>query len=133
MFAPMGLGTSLVVPSPGLHRAGTVWCMSRLDRIASDPAVGHGQPTIRGLRYPVETFLELLSSGMTIEEILGDYPDLEREDVLAALELRSPPAGAGRSRSAPREVPRRCAAAAASGSAPGSDWARCDPHDQPGR
>ncbi len=52
-----------------------------------DPAVCHGKPCVRGLRYPVETLLELLSSGMTIDEILADYEDLEREDVLAALEF----------------------------------------------
>lgn len=56
-----------------------------LDRIAIDPAIAHGKPTIRGLRYPVETLLELLSSGMTVDEILADYEDLEREDLLAAL------------------------------------------------
>jgi uncharacterized protein (DUF433 family) len=56
-----------------------------LDRITIDPAIAHGKPTIRGLRYPVETLLELLSAGMTIDEILADYEDLEREDVLAAL------------------------------------------------
>jgi uncharacterized protein (DUF433 family) len=56
-----------------------------LDRITMDPAINHGKPVIRGLRYPVETLLELLSSGMTIDEILADYEDLEREDVLAAL------------------------------------------------
>jgi uncharacterized protein (DUF433 family) len=61
--------------------------MSMLDRIVSDPAVCHGQPTVRGLRYPVENLLELLSSGMTIEEVLADYPDLERDDLLAALEF----------------------------------------------
>ena len=61
--------------------------MSRLDRIVSDPAVCHGQPTVRGLPYPVENLLELLSSGMTIEEVLADYPDLERDDLLAALEF----------------------------------------------
>ncbi|MGH3985359.1 MAG: DUF433 domain-containing protein [Pseudonocardiaceae bacterium] len=61
--------------------------MSRLDRIVLDPAVCHGQPTVRGLRYPVESLLELLSSGMTIEEVLADYPDLERDDLLAALEF----------------------------------------------
>ena len=61
--------------------------MSRLDRIVSDPAVCHGQPTVRGLRYPVENLLELLSSGMTIEDVLADYPDLERDDLLAALEF----------------------------------------------
>jgi len=73
--------------------------MSRLDRIVSDPAICHGQPTIRGLRYPVETLLELLSSGMTIEALLEDYPDLEREDVLAALECGA--LAAGRSRTVP--------------------------------
>jgi uncharacterized protein (DUF433 family) len=56
-----------------------------LDRISIDPAICHGKPTIRGLRYPVEMLLELLSSGMTYEEILADYPDLERDDILAAL------------------------------------------------
>jgi len=56
-----------------------------LDRITIDPEICHGKPTIRGLRYPVENILELLSSGMTIEEILADYEDLEREDILAAL------------------------------------------------
>ena len=50
-----------------------------------DPAICHGQPTIRGLRYPVQTMLELMSSGMTIDEILADYEDLVREDLLAVL------------------------------------------------
>ena len=54
-------------------------------RITINPEICHGKPTIRGLRYPVETILELLSSGMSIEEILADYEDLEREDILAAL------------------------------------------------
>ncbi len=70
--------------------------MSRLDRITSDPAVCHGQPAIRGLRYPVETVLELLSSGMTIDEVLDDYADLERDDVLAALEFGALAAGCSR-------------------------------------
>ncbi len=56
-----------------------------LDRISIDPDICHGKPCIRGLRYPVETILELLSSGMTIDEILVDYEDLERDDILAAL------------------------------------------------
>lgn len=58
--------------------------MTRLDRITTSPAICHGKPTVRGLRYPVEVLLELLASGMTIEEILEDYPDLERDDLLAA-------------------------------------------------
>ena len=58
---------------------------SLAERITIDPEVCHGKPSIRGLRYPVETILELLSSGMTMEEVLADYEDLEREDILAAL------------------------------------------------
>jgi uncharacterized protein (DUF433 family) len=56
-----------------------------LSRITIDPAICHGKPCVRGLRYPVETLLELLSSGMTFEEVLADYEDLERDDLLAAL------------------------------------------------
>ncbi|MHB1299749.1 MAG: DUF433 domain-containing protein [Burkholderiales bacterium] len=55
------------------------------DRITIDPAICHGKPCIRGLRYPVENLLDWLASGMSIEEILADYEDLEREDILAAL------------------------------------------------
>jgi uncharacterized protein (DUF433 family) len=56
-----------------------------LNRITIDPQIAHGKPMIRGLRYPVELILELLSIGMTIDDILADYEDLEREDVLAVL------------------------------------------------
>ncbi|PSQ98618.1 MAG: hypothetical protein BRD48_06465 [Bacteroidetes bacterium QS_9_68_14] len=55
------------------------------ERITMDPDVCHGKPCIRGLRYPVEMLLDLMSAGMTIDEILADYEDLEREDLLAAL------------------------------------------------
>ena len=55
------------------------------NRIISDPAICHGKPCIRGLRYPVESVLNWLASGMSIEEILADFPDLERDDILAAL------------------------------------------------
>lgn len=67
--------------------------VSRLERITTDPAVCHGQPTIRGLRYTVESVLELLSAGMTIDEVLAEYPDLEREDIFAALEFGARAAG----------------------------------------
>ena len=60
-----------------------------LNRITIDPEICHGKPTIRGLRYPVGNMLELLAAGMTIEELLEDYPDLEREDFLACLEYAS--------------------------------------------
>ena len=56
-----------------------------INRITSDPAICHGKPCIRGLRYPVESVLEWLAGGMTIEEILTDYADLERDEILAAL------------------------------------------------
>jgi uncharacterized protein (DUF433 family) len=58
-----------------------------LSRITIDPAICHGQPCVRGLRYPVEFLLELLSPGMTFDEVLADYPDLERDDLRAALAL----------------------------------------------
>lgn len=56
-----------------------------LERILVDPNICHGKPCVRGLRYPVEFLLELLSSGMTHREILTDYPDLEEADILAVL------------------------------------------------
>jgi uncharacterized protein (DUF433 family) len=58
-------------------------------RITINLSICHGKPTIRGLRYPVETMLELMASGMTIEELLIDYPDLEKDDFLACLEYAS--------------------------------------------
>ncbi|HEY9703548.1 MAG TPA: DUF433 domain-containing protein [Allocoleopsis sp.] len=58
---------------------------SVLNRITMNPDICHGRPCIRGLRYPVEMILELLSSGMTTDEILQDYDDLEYEDILAVL------------------------------------------------
>lgn len=56
-----------------------------LDRITINPDICHGKPCIRGLRYPVELLLELLSSGMTHAEILEDYDDLEEADIVSAL------------------------------------------------
>jgi uncharacterized protein (DUF433 family) len=56
-----------------------------LQRISINPDICHGKPCIRGLRYPVEFLLELLSAGMTHEEILADYEDLEEADILATL------------------------------------------------
>jgi len=55
------------------------------ERITIDPTICHGKPVIRGLRYPVENILELLSSGMSADEILADYEDLEHADIMAAL------------------------------------------------
>ena len=56
-----------------------------LTRITLDPDICHGKPCIRGLRYPVETLLELVGSGMSFGDILDDYEDLEYEDLQAAL------------------------------------------------
>lgn len=56
-----------------------------LQRVTIDPDICHGKPCIRGLRYPVEFLLELLSSGMTHAEILEDYDDLEEADIFSAL------------------------------------------------
>ena len=56
-----------------------------LDRITIDAEICHGKPCIRHLRYPVEMLLDLLSSGMTSDQILADYPDIERDDILAVL------------------------------------------------
>jgi uncharacterized protein (DUF433 family) len=56
-----------------------------LQRISLNPEICHGKPCIRGLRYPVEFLLELLSSGMTHAEILTNYDDLEEADILAVL------------------------------------------------
>ena len=57
--------------------------------ITIEKDVCHGKPTIRGLRYPVEMILELLSSGMSIEEVLEDYEDLTKDDILAVLAYAS--------------------------------------------
>lgn len=56
-----------------------------LKRITIAPEICHGKPCIRGLRYPVEMILELLSADMTPDEILADYDDLEPEDIRAVL------------------------------------------------
>ena len=59
--------------------------MNLLNRITLNPNVCFGKPTIRNMRYPVEMILDLLSAGMTEDELLEDYPDLEREDIRACL------------------------------------------------
>ena len=56
-----------------------------LQRISIQPEVCHGKPTIRGLRYTVEGILEYLRGGDSIEDILAEFEDLEREDVEACV------------------------------------------------
>lgn len=57
----------------------------RFDRITFDPQVMGGKPCLRGMRVTVGTIVGLIASGATPEEILEDYPYLEREDITAAL------------------------------------------------
>jgi uncharacterized protein (DUF433 family) len=67
------------------HSIAEIMVNHLLQRITLHQDICHGKPCIRGLRYPVEFILELLSSGMTIEEVLADYDDLEAEDIQAVL------------------------------------------------
>ena len=60
---------------------------SLLSRITISPEICHGKPVIRGLRYPVESMLEYLAAGDSIEDLLKEFPDLERDDLLACLEF----------------------------------------------
>ena len=61
---------------------------SLLSRITVDPEICHGKPCIRGLRYPVETILEYLAGGDTIEDLLKESSGfLERKDILACHEF----------------------------------------------
>ena len=57
-----------------------------LKRITMEPGKCGGRPCIRGMRMRVTDVLQLLSAGASYEEILMDYPDLERDDILAAIE-----------------------------------------------
>ena len=55
------------------------------ERITVDPDKMGGQPCIRGLRIPVATVVAMIADGMTVAEILADFPDLEADDVVDAL------------------------------------------------
>lgn len=59
--------------------------MQRFPRITIDPRQCGGAPTIRGLRIPVATVVGLVSQGVSWDQILADYPDLEREDIAESL------------------------------------------------
>ncbi|TAE52513.1 MAG: DUF433 domain-containing protein [Bacteroidetes bacterium] len=59
--------------------------MNLLDRITLNPSVMKGKPTIRNMRFSVAQMLELLAGGMTVQEILEDYPYLEQADIQASL------------------------------------------------
>lgn len=62
--------------------------MSQIARITIDQEVCHGKPCIRGMRWPVEVIIDLLGSGMTMDEIIEDHPELEKEDILASLNFQ---------------------------------------------
>jgi uncharacterized protein (DUF433 family) len=59
--------------------------MEELDRITQNPAVMGGKACIRGMRVTVSMIVRQIAAGHKIEEILADYPYLEREDILQAL------------------------------------------------
>ena len=58
-----------------------------LSRITIDPEICHGKPAIRHLRYPVESMLEYLAAGDSFEDLLEEFPDLERDDLRACLDF----------------------------------------------
>ena len=60
---------------------------SLLSRITIDPDVCHGKPVVGHRRYPVEAMLEYLAGGDSFEDLLAQFPDLEREDLMACLEF----------------------------------------------
>ena len=62
---------------------------SLLNRITINPDICHGKPTIRNMRYPVEMILDLLSSGMSFQEIMDDYPAIVIDDIKACLAYAS--------------------------------------------
>ena len=56
------------------------------ERISIDPKVCHGEACIKGTRIPVHQIIRMLANGDIIEELLEEYPSLEREDILACLD-----------------------------------------------
>lgn len=66
-------------------RGDTLYGMDYRERITIEPGKRSGKPCIRGLRITVYDILDYLAGGMSEDEILADFPDLEREDIRAAL------------------------------------------------
>jgi uncharacterized protein (DUF433 family) len=60
--------------------------MKKLERITFDPRIMGGRACIRGMRIPVSLVVGQIAHGALPEEVLADYPDLEREDIREALE-----------------------------------------------
>lgn len=74
------------------------------ERITVNPEICHGRPCIRGMRIRVVDVLELLASGMSADEILEDYPDLEKEDILDVLQFAANHIGASDFASNPGKI-----------------------------
>ena len=62
---------------------------SLIKRITMNPAVCNGKPTVRNMRFTVSQMLELLASGMTENDIMKDYPYIEKNDIYACLQYAS--------------------------------------------
>ena len=58
-----------------------------MKRIAADPKICHGQACIKGTRMPVHQILHMMANGDTIEDLMKEYPSIEREDILACIEF----------------------------------------------
>ena len=56
-----------------------------LERITVDSNICHGKACIRHMRWPVEVIIDLIASGMSFDDIINDHPELEKNDILAAL------------------------------------------------
>ena len=88
MPSPYGAGfieAAPTVPIPAIIGARLNMQATNFERITVDPNQMGGVPCIRGLRIPVATVLRMLAGGMTEHEILGDYPDLQNEDIRECL------------------------------------------------
>lgn len=59
--------------------------MNLLSRISIDPTVCHGKPCIRGHRIPVSVILDYLADGESVDDLLGEFPDIERDDIRACM------------------------------------------------
>ena len=60
--------------------------MKKLTRITIDPLICMGQPTIRGMRITVGVLVKMLAAGKTVDDVVAAYPELDRQDVLEAIE-----------------------------------------------
>jgi len=85
LFHPPASKFALEMVSSVLARIRPEKSMAQLDRITQDPQVMGGKPCIRGMRVTVGMIVGQIGAGHTIEEVLAEYPYLEREDVLQAL------------------------------------------------